>query len=102
LLLAREGDGFAGCVALRKLDSGISEMKRLYVRPHFRSRGLGRRLATAAVDEARAIGYRVIRLDTLAVMVEAVELYESLGFRRTAPYYHNPSPLAVFMELALP
>jgi putative acetyltransferase len=101
LLLAREGDVFAGCVALRKLGCGISEMKRLYVRPQFRKHGLGRRLAAAAVDEARARAYHVIRLDTLATMVEAISLYESLGFRRTTPYYHNPSPLAVFMELTL-
>jgi putative acetyltransferase len=101
LLLLREGESYAGCVALRKLDGRISEMKRLYVRSQFRNHGLGRRLATAAVDQARAIGYECIRLDTLATMVEAISLYESLGFRRTGPYYPNPSPLAVFMELTL-
>jgi ribosomal protein S18 acetylase RimI-like enzyme len=101
LLLALEGEAVAGCVALRKIDDGICEMKRLYVRPAFRGMGAGRLLVTAVLEAARACGYRLMRLDTLGSMKEAQLLYESFGFIRTAPYYENPTAEVVFMELNL-
>jgi putative acetyltransferase len=101
LLLAFEGGRVAGCVAVRPIAEGICEMTRLYVPSAFRGKGIGRRLAQASLAAADEIGYQRMRLDTLASMKEAIALYESLGFVRIAPYYHNPSPQAVFMERTL-
>lgn len=91
-----------GCVALRKLEDGICEMKRLYVQASFRGHGIGRQLADAIIQEARGIGYQKMRLDSLGSLKEASALYRSLGFVETPPYCFNPLPGAVFMELTLP
>ena len=101
LLLALDGANAAGCVALRNIGDGICEMKRLYVRPAFRGKGLGRALTSDIIAAAKQIGYERMRLDTLSSMKEAIALYQSLGFRRIAPYYDNPNRGAVFMELDL-
>jgi putative acetyltransferase len=101
LLLAWEGDEAAGCVALRPLEPGICEMKRLYVRPAYRHSGLGHRLAERIVQEARDAGYGKMRLDTLVTMARARAIYQSLGFRPISPYRPNPIEGAVFLELTL-
>lgn len=91
----------AGCGALRRIDAETCEMKRFYVRPAFRGKGLGRELIQALIDSAREIGYARMRLDTLPSMITAIALYRALGFREIAPYGANPVQSAVFFELEL-
>lgn len=102
-ILLAEVDGEAvGVVAVQPLDDeGACEMKRLYVRPEFRNRGIGRALASAIVEEARGLGHEVMRLDTVASMSAARRLYRSLGFEERDAYYHNPLDDAVYMERSL-
>lgn len=101
LLLAWAESEAAGCVALRPLGDSVCEMKRLYVRPVFRGRGLGRVLAKTVIAEARTIGYATMKLDSLASMAAAKKLYESLGFVRIPAYYATPLPDTIFMQLKL-
>jgi putative acetyltransferase len=101
LLLAELAVQPAGCVAVRPLAAGICELKRMYVRPESRRCGVGRGLAEAAIDAARAAGYRRMRLDTLATMTPAMRLYQSLGFVETEPYCFNPHETARYFELRL-
>ena len=102
LFLAFAGGKLAGCVALRKLEDGVCEMKRLFVKENARGRRIGVTLLEKLIEEARTIGYEKMRLDTFPPkMGKAVRLYESYGFRAIPPYYPNPYGDTLFMELAL-
>ncbi len=101
LLLAHSEGKLAGCVAFRRIDQNVCEMKRLYLRPEFRGKGIGRKMAREVIETAKEIGYAKIRLDTVPIMKEAISLYNSLGFMMIGPYRDNPVPGAIFMELTL-
>jgi ribosomal protein S18 acetylase RimI-like enzyme len=102
LVLARIGGDLAGCIALRRLEDGACEMKRLYLRPELRGTGLGKKMLETILAEARQIGYSKMRLDTLpGRMDKAIKLYRSIGFKEISPYYNNPASEALYMELDL-
>jgi ribosomal protein S18 acetylase RimI-like enzyme len=102
LLLAYHQGQTAGCIALRQFDQQVCEMKRLYVRPDYRGKGLGRMLVDHVIAEARSIGYKRMRLDTIeSSMQDAIALYRQRGFREIAPYRSNPIAGALYLELLL-
>jgi carbonic anhydrase len=101
LLLALNGTQPAGCVALRALETGVCEMKRLWVRDAFRGAHLGELLARTILQRAADLGYSSIRLDTLAHMTRAQRLYAQLGFREIPAYYDNPIPGTIYLEKTL-
>jgi GNAT superfamily N-acetyltransferase len=106
LLLAQDNGFTAGCVCLKKLNSSIGEVKRLYVKPAFRGQGIGKMLVGKLLEEARKVGYRMIRLDSTRYMANAHDLYRSFGFQEIAPYPESEIPKEyhvhwIFMELSL-
>jgi ribosomal protein S18 acetylase RimI-like enzyme len=104
LLIARDADAAnlaAGCVALRRIDTGTGEMKRMFVRESYRGSGLGRKLAVAVIEEARKRRYARIVLDTLPKLAAAIALYRDLGFAETGPYLASPTPGAICFELRI-
>jgi ribosomal protein S18 acetylase RimI-like enzyme len=101
ILVAKEKGETVGCVAVRPLGDGVCEMKRLYVKPSHRGKSLGRDLALAIIEEAKKIGYEVMRLDTVVEMKEASALYRALGFQPIDAYCFNPLPGAMYFELKL-
>lgn len=105
LLMALVNNEPVGCCALRPLDSvdyaNACEMKRLYVRQRFRSLGIGRLLAEAALEHARVTDYDCMLLDTLDDMESARALYQELGFQEIPPYYHNPIEGAHYLKVDL-
>lgn len=101
ILLAQVDGAVAGCVAMRRLEASVAEMKRLWVRQSFRSGGIGKRLIEAIIERARAAGYARLRLDTLPQMKTALVLYRALNFYEVPAYYNNPVPGAIFLEKVL-
>jgi len=101
LALAISDAGVAGCIALRRVDDCRAEMKRLYVRPAFRGRGIGAALLEYVIQEARAAGYAEIVADTMPVMADALAMYRRRGFELTGPYAEDPTPGAVYIRLRL-
>lgn len=101
LLLAVEREKVMGCVALRKVNQNICEMKRLFVYPEYRGQGLGRMLSQEIINKAKHGGYQHMRLDTLDWLKEAIGLYQSLGFNEIPPYLKESKVKLVYLGLEL-
>ncbi len=101
IYIATHNSNTAGCVALCRLDKTSCEMKRLYVRPQYRGKGIGESLAKQVIKDAKSLGYGIMYLDTLTSLKYAVKLYKKLGFNETKPYYNNPLETVVYMRLNL-
>lgn len=102
LYIVKYDSKYSGCIALRKIEDGICEMKRLFLKEELRGKGIGNTLVTKIINDAKAIGYKTMRLDTIKEkMPKAVEIYTKHGFVETEQYYHNPNPHTLFLELDL-
>jgi len=102
LYIVKYDSKYSGCIALRKIEDGVCEMKRLYLKEELRGKGIGNILVSKIIQDAKEIGYKIMRLDTIKEkMPKAVEIYMKHGFVETEPYYHNPNPHTLFMELDL-
>ncbi len=101
IILVKDGEVTIGCVAIRKLNDTVGELKRMYILPAYRQQGIGRRLLELALLLATECHYRVIKLDTLNYMLPAIGLYKKAGFYETPPYYHNPNATAIYLEKKL-
>lgn len=101
LLLAMDGDAFVGCSGIRKLDDETAELKRMYVKNQYRGHQVGAALLQRSCEIAKQLGYRKLRLDTLASMTKAQQLYTASGFYEIEPYRFNPLPGTMYMEKEL-
>jgi putative acetyltransferase len=101
ILLSMQQDKYTGCVAVRNKGEQIAELKRMYVQPAQRGKGVAKELLLLALNFAKNAGYKIIRLDTLATMQPAINLYTQFGFYEIPAYYHNPEANAVFFEREL-
>lgn len=98
IILAKDNDAYIGCIAVRKIDNEIGEIKRMYVKPDSQQRGTGTRLLEEAIAFAKDAGYKKLQLDTLNTMLPAMKLYKKSGFYEIPAYYYNPEPTAVYFE----
>jgi len=101
IILCKHENNFVGCVAVRKIDEGVAEFKRMYVKPEFQRMGIGESLLKRSINFASQNGYKTIKLDTLNTMKPAMNLYAKHGFVEIDAYYFNPEPTAVYFELKL-
>ena len=101
IVLCKDEDEFIGCVGIRKIDNNIAELKRMFVKPAYQKRGIGKTLLEKAIELAMALNYEMIRLDTLNYMSAAIKLYKQYGFYEIPAYYYNPNETAVYFEMKL-
>jgi GNAT superfamily N-acetyltransferase len=101
LILAKHEKVFTGCVAVRRKTAETCEMKRLFVKQEFTGNGIGHALVEKVIEEAKALGYRIMILDTLSRLKPALHLYRNFGFTETNAYYSNPLEGVVYMQKEL-
>jgi putative acetyltransferase len=101
IILAKENNQVFGCIALKPIENGVCEMKRLYVRPEARGKALGKQLVEELIDFAKKAGYKTMKLDTISTLKDAIKLYQSKGFVKTEPYVYNPLSDVQYFELTL-
>lgn len=101
IVLCKNKDEFIGCVGIRKIDNDIAELKRMFVKPAYQKQGTGKTLLEKAIELAKALNYKIIRLDTLNYMTAAIKLYKQYGFYEIPAYYYNPNETAVYFEMKL-
>ena len=101
IILVKSDENFMGCIGIRKISDTVGEIKRMYIKPAYQKRGLGRELLYKALELAKSCGYNTIRLDTLQDMVPAIRLYKEAGFYEIPAYYFNPMATAVYFEKQL-
>ena len=101
LLCFIDDENAAGCAGVRKFSEGIAELKRLYVKPDYRSLKIGKQLLESAIDTAKQLNYKSIRLDTVPGQTKAQELYHYLGFYEIEPYRYSPIEGTIYFEKRL-
>lgn len=101
LLLVLNGETTVGCAGVRRWNDDIAELKRMYLKPETRGKGMGRELLQTALEHARQLGYRNIRLDTLPTMKAAIAIYRESGFTDIPAYRENPIEGAIYLEKQL-
>ncbi len=101
ILLCKKEGAFIGCTAIRKIDTEVAELKRMFVRKEYHKLGIGQHLLDKAIELATKANYKTIRLDTLDYMLPAINLYKKNGFYQIKSYYHNPNSTAVYFELQM-
>lgn len=101
ILLGFVNDCVAGCVALKKLDDNTGEIKRLYVKPEYRNRNLGKILCTSIIKEAETKGFHCIKIETSSTMTKAIAMYKSFGFYEKNPTKYSPIIDTLYLEILL-
>ncbi len=101
ILILKVETEIVGVVALKCLEEGICEMKRLYIKPAYQGFGFGRKLTEKLIEEAKVKKYKIMKLDTLNRLEAAVKLYRSMDFIETKPYNYNPEEDILYFEKGL-
>ncbi len=101
IILAKAADVYIGCAGIRRIDDSVAELKRMYVKPAFQQRGIGKALLQESLELAQNLQYKKVRLDTLSRLVPAITLYRQYGFYDIPAYYHNPEKSVIYLEKQL-